>query len=169
MFRAYTLWVGTILLLIVDFSSAGEMASKSQQLSEYGKAVVQYYEAIAAKEYRKAYNMLGQCEIRLFSANGSGVAYHPRQEYKTWLERQKNIESLTVLKVNRFQPGNPSLYTANSGDVEATLGIRIYCVTFNMKLREEEPARRSGKQKRSLSVVKGNDGEIRILGIGTGP
>lgn len=115
------------------------------------------------------YDMLGQCEIRLFSASGSGVGYHPRREYKSWLERQKNIESLAVQKVTKPQPGNSSSHTADKGDAEATLGIRIYCVWLNVKLREEEPARRSGEQRMYLSVVKGTDGIIRILGIGTGP
>jgi len=169
MFRKCSLWIGIVFLLTTALSSAGEMASESQQLDEYGKTVLQYYEAIAAKEYRKAYDMLGQCKISLFSASGSGVGYHPRREYKTWLERQKNIESLAVQKVTKFQPGNSSSDTADKGDAEATLGIRIYCVWLNIKLREEEPARRSGNQRRYLSVVKGTDGKIRILGIGTGP
>ena len=172
MSRTCVLSIGIVLLLTTALSSAEEVGVESQQLDEYGKTVLQYYEAIAAKEYRKAYDMLGQCEISLFSASGSGVGYHPRREYKSWLERQKNIESLAVQKVTKPQPGNSSsctVYTADKGDAEATMGIRIYCVWLNVKLREEDPARRSGQQARFLSVVRGNDGKIRILGIGTGP
>jgi len=169
MFRAYSLLVGSISLLAIGFSSPEKTTPKSQQLDEYAKAVVQYYEAIAAKEYSKAYNMLGQCEIRLFNADGSGVSFHRRQDYKTWLERQKNIESLAVLKVVRFQFSDSLSYTADKGNAEATLGIRIYVVRVNIKLREEAPGQFSGREKLFVSVVKGNDSKIRILGIGTGP
>ncbi|MBN1253704.1 MAG: hypothetical protein JXA50_00305 [Deltaproteobacteria bacterium] len=136
----------------------------------YTKAIIQYYEAIARRQYREAYDMLGQCKIVLYNADGSGVAYQPRDDYDSWLKTQKNIDTLVIVEVKRYyRGGDPLKYTADKGNVEATLGIRTYMVTLDIKLREQNWAIKSGRNNLLVTVVKGIDDKIRILGIGTGP
>ena len=163
------LWIG-IFLMALSVSIAQEKAiSKTEKPDEYAQAVKQYYELIIAKKYQDAYKMLSRCRMTLFSADSSGSAFGARPDYENWLQEQKNIDSLVVFEVSRFQPGDSFAYTADTGDAEATLGIRIYAVKFYLKLIKEEPARRSCIQYNFAAVVKGTDDKIRILGIGTGP
>jgi len=143
---------------------------RSQGQDDYIKAIVQYYEAIARRQYREAYEMLGQCKIVLYDANGSGVAYQPRDDYESWLKAQKNIETLTIVEVKRYhRGGDPIKYSADKGDAEATLGIRTYIVTLTIKLHEENWTIKSGRNSLLVTVVKGTDDKVRIIGIGTGP
>jgi hypothetical protein len=170
MFKISALLTIGIFLVTINISIAQEKAvSKTEKPDEYAKAVEQYYKLIATKQYRDAYNMLSQCQMTLQNADSSGSAFGPRPDYESWLHEQKNFDSLVVLQVSRFQPGDSSAYTADAGNAEATMGIRMYGVKFNLKLFKEEPARRSGIQFNFAAVVKGNDDKIRILGIGTGP
>ena len=55
------------------------------------------------------------------------------------------------------------------GNAEAAVGIRIYKVTLEVELSGENWTIQSGKNSFFISLVKGDDGKIRILGIGTGP
>lgn len=143
-------------------------AQNSQLQDEYIKAIVQYYEAIARRQYREAYEMLGQCKIVLYDADGSAVAFQPRDDYESWLKAHKNIDTLTIVEVKRLhRAGAP--YTADHGDAEATVGIRMYEVTLNIQLREENWAIKSGRNGFLIRVVKGTDDKVRIIGIGTGP
>ncbi|MDH5186915.1 MAG: hypothetical protein OEZ20_04190 [candidate division WOR-3 bacterium] len=170
MFRVFELLMVVISLFTVNFATAQEKpVATPEEPDEYAKTVQQYYKLIATKKYQDAYKMLSQCQITLYSADSSGAGFGPRPDYETWLPKQKNIDSLVVLQVSRFQPGDSLAYTADTGDAEATLGIRIYCIEFYLKLIKEEPARRSGIQQLFVAVVKGTDDKIRILGIGTGP
>jgi hypothetical protein len=170
MFKIFALLLIGIFLVTINISIAQEKTvSKTEKTDEYAEAVEQYYKLIATKQYRDAYKMLSQCQMTFYNANGSGSAFGPRPDYETWLPEQKNIDSLVMSQVSRFQPVDSSKYTADAGDAEATLGIRIYGVKFYLKLFEEEPARRSGIQYNFAAVVKGTDDKIRILGIGTGP
>lgn len=170
MFKMHVLLLIGIFLVTINISTAQEKAvAKTEKPDEYADAVEQYYKLIAAKQYQDAYNMLSQCQMTFQNANGSGSAFGPRPDYETWLPEQKNIDSLVVLEVSRFQPVDSSKYTTDAGDAEATLGIRMYGVKFYLKLIKEEPARRSGIQYNFAAVVKGTDDKIRILGIGTGP
>jgi hypothetical protein len=172
MFRMHVLLLIGIFLVTINISIAQEKTViKTEKPDEYAKAVEQYYKLIATKQYQDAYNMLSQCQMAFQDADGSGSAFGPRQDYETWLPEQKNIDSLVVLEINRSQPGDTSKYTADAGDAEATLGIRMYRVKFHVKAIDEELARRSilGQQVNFAAVVKGTDDKIRILGIGTGP
>jgi hypothetical protein len=140
----------------------------SQDQDEYAKVIVQYYEAIAQGQYREAYEMLGQCKIVLHDADGSAVAFQPRDDYESWLKAQKNIDTLTIVDVKRLhQGGGP--YTADHGDAVVTMGIRTYEVTLDIQLREENWTIKSGQNAFLVSVVKGTDDKVRIIGIGTGP
>ncbi|MBW2039376.1 MAG: hypothetical protein JRI46_07255 [Deltaproteobacteria bacterium] len=132
---------------------------------EYREAIIQYYKAIANKQYRKAYEMLGQCKIVLYDADGSGVAFLPRRDYNSWVKAQENIDTLTIIDVRRLEARGD----ANKGDAEETLGIRTYMVRLIVKLHEERRIMRSGQHTFFVAVVKGIDNKIRILGIGTGP
>lgn len=141
-----------------------------QTRDEYREAIRHYYEAIANKQYREAYEMLGQCKITLYNADGSGVAYQPRDDYESWLKVQKNIDTLVVVDVKRYQRGrDPLRYSADKGNAEATVGIRTYLVTLDIKLREENRTIKSGRNSLLVTVVQGSDDKIRIVGIGTGP
>jgi len=55
------------------------------------------------------------------------------------------------------------------GNAEATLGIRTYMVKLDIELLRENWTISSGQNTFFIAVVKGTDGKIRILGIGTGP
>lgn len=143
---------------------------RSQEQDNYIKAIIQYYEAIARRQYREAYQMLGQCKIVLYDADGSAVAFQPRYDYESWLKAHQNIDELTIIEVKRYQRGgDPLKYTADNGDAEATLGICTYMMTLTIKLHEENWTIKSGRNSLLVTVVKGTDGKIRILGIGTGP
>ena len=136
----------------------------------YTKAIIQYYEAIARRQYREAYEILGRCKIVLDNADGSGVAYQPRDDYESWLNTQKNIDNVTIVEVKRYhRGGDPLKYTADKGNAEATLGIRTYMVTLDIRLRGENWTNKSGRNSLLVTVVRGTDEKIRILGIGTGP
>jgi len=141
---------------------------RSQGQDAYIKAIVQYYEAIARRQYHEAYEMLGQCKIVLYNADGSAVAFQPRDDYESWLKAHQNIDALTIIDVKRLhRAGAP--YTADHGDAGATLGIRTYMVTLDIQLREENWTIKSGRNGFLIRVVKGTDDKVRIIGIGTGP
>lgn len=141
---------------------------RSQAQDDYIKAIVRYYEAIAQKQYREAYEMLGQCKIVLYDADGSGIAFQPRDDYESWLKAHKHIDQVTIFDVQRLHRGG-DLYTADHGDAEATVGIRTYEVTLDIQLREEQWTLKSGRNGLLVKVVKGTDDKVRIIGIGTGP
>jgi hypothetical protein len=128
----------------------------------------QYYEAIARRRYREAYEMLGQCKIVLYDADGSAGAFQPRDDYESWLKVNKNINQVTVIDVQRLHRGETP-YTADHGDAEATMGIRTYEITLDIQLREEQWTLKSGRNGLLVKVVKGTDDKVRIIGIGTGP
>ncbi|MDZ7294669.1 MAG: DUF4829 domain-containing protein, partial [candidate division KSB1 bacterium] len=48
------------------------------------------------------------------------------------------------------------------------LGIRLYTVEVEENFKKEIPMK-SGKNQFFVYLVKGSDGKVRILGIGTGP
>jgi hypothetical protein len=151
-------------------STASPADHKMQAQDEYREAIMHYYEAIANKQYREAYDMLGQCKITLYNANGSGVAYQPRGDYESWLKTQKNIDTLAIVDVKRYyRGGDPLKYSADNGDAEATVGIRTYLVMLDIKLREQNWTIKSGRNSLLVTVVKGIDDKIRIVGMGTGP
>jgi hypothetical protein len=151
-------------------STASPADPKMQTQDEYREAIRHYYEAIANKHYREAYEMLGQCKITLYNANGSGVSFQPRDAYESWLKTQKTINTVIVVDVKRYyRGGDPLKYSADNGDAEATLGIRTYLVTLDIKLREQNWTIKSGRNAFLVTVVRGTDEKIRILGIGTGP
>jgi hypothetical protein len=141
---------------------------RSQEQDNYIKTIIQYYEAIARRQYREAYEMLGQCKIVLYDADGSAVAFQPRDDYESWLKAHQNIDTLTIIDVKRLQRGgDPD--TVDHDDAEATVGIRTYMVTLNIQLHEENWTLKSGRNGLLVRVVKGTDDKVRIIGIGTGP
>ena len=141
---------------------------RSQDQDAYTKAIIQYYEAIAKKQYLEAYEMLGQCKIVLYNVDGSAVAFQPREDYESWLKAHKNIDQVTIIEVQRLHQAG-DLYAADHGDAEATVGIRTYEVTLDIQLREEQWTLKSGRNGIIVKVVKGTDDKVRIIGIGTGP
>jgi len=137
---------------------------------EFENTIVRYYDAIAGGRYRSAYEMLSQSKIVLHSADGSAVSYSPPQRFDTWVEAQKNIKDISVIEVKRLRPKKgPETYSADMGNAEAVVGVRTYKVTLDVELSGENWTIRSGKNSFFIALVKGDDGKIRILGIGTGP
>jgi hypothetical protein len=154
----------------VNTSTASPAEHTVQTQDEYREAIRHYYEALANKQYREAYDMLGQCKITLYNANGSGVSFQPRVDYDVWLKTQKNIDTLAIVDVKRYQRGgDPLRYSADHGDAEATVGIRTYLVMLDIKLHEQNWTIKSGRNSLLVTVVKGIDDKIRIVGMGTGP
>jgi len=131
---------------------------------EYGLAVRSYFESLIKKDFKRAYDMLSQCRIILYNSDGSAVAFQPRENYELWLREKTQYKVLSIKNIKRVD----SPKKASKGDALALLGIRSYMVVANV---ESPGTRPSTKIKKTLfvHVVKGSDGKIRILGIGTGP
>jgi hypothetical protein len=137
---------------------------------EYREAVVRYFDALSGRDYRRAYDMLSQCKVVLTNADGSAVAFQPRPDYERWLKVQESIRKIEVKQVERLIPSrNPERNAADRGDALATVGIRTYKVTLHIELSQENWTVGSGENTVFVSIVKGTDGRIRILEIGTGP
>ena len=166
----YDISDGSFTIVGARSSSTDDKLPEIQDDQEYKDAIVRYYEALSNQQYRRAYDMLSQCKIVLTNADGSAVAFQPRQDFQVWLEAQKNIQDVKVKEVKSLTPlRNPEQQTADKGNALATLGIRSYKVTLDIKLHQENWTVRSGENTFFISVVKGSDGKIRILEIGTGP
>ncbi len=151
-----------------QFAGADEHIEESEE--EFKNTIVHYYDAIAGGRYRSAYEMLSQSKIVLHSADGSAVSYGPPQRFDTWAEAQKNIKDISVIEVKRLRPKKgPETYSADMGNAEAVVGVRTYKVTLDIELSAENWTIQSGKNSFFIALVKGDDGKIRILGIGTGP
>lgn len=151
-------------------TSVEEKAQEAREEEEYKKAIARYYQAIASQEYREAFDMLSQCKVVLTNADGSAVAFQPRDDYDSWQKAQKNINRVSVIEVKRIYPQKgPQRYTADMGSAEAILDIRTYMVKLDIELLRESWTISSGQNTFFIAVVKGTDGKIRILGIGTGP
>jgi hypothetical protein len=157
------------------FSIAAAQPARADEIAEepdeeYTKAIVRYYDFLAQGLFRNAYEMLGQCKIVLHNSDGSAVSYSPPKEFDTWEKAQKNIKDISVIEVKRLHPKKGhALYSADMGNAEATVGIQTYKVTLEVELSGENWTIQSGKNSFFISLVKGDDGKIRILGIGTGP
>jgi hypothetical protein len=161
---------GSFTIMGARPSSTEETSPEVQDDQEYREAISRYFKALSGRDYRLAYDMLSQCKMVLTNADGSAVAFQPRQDYQPWLEAQKNIQKIEVREMKSLIPlRNPEQSTADRGNALATLGIRSYKVSLNIQLIRENWAVRSGENTFFISVVKGSDGKIRILEIGTGP
>ena len=158
--------IGILIASISNVSYSQEVVFTPEKLDEYGMAVYQYYEYLSRGQYREAYDMRSQCKVVLTSVDGSGVSFLPRQAYDAWLARHKNIISLKVIDINRITWED---LIADKGNAEALLGIRTYKINYYMEYREETPVDKTGTTSMFAAVVRGNDGKIRILGIGSGP
>ena len=138
---------------------------------EYARALVDYYRAIADREYRRAYAMLSRCEIRTTSADGSVDVWQARPGYQVWLGLHQDIRALSVAGLRRHPPAESDSCpcSGDRGDANATLGIRTYCLTVEMRGNSAESTGASTRRNRCAYVVKGTDGKVRILGTAPGP
>jgi len=146
----------TVLVICVPLAARDDPEAPDA----YAEAARRYFELISGGELEAAYQMRSQCRVTLYSASGSGVAYHPRPGYQGWLQESQGWAGLQVDEVIRHATSTPEQFSADAGDAEATLGIRIYGVAYRVGGRRDT---------RFASVVRGVDGEFRILGIGSGP
>ena len=147
----------TILALCAVTAAADE--------DEYARAVTVYYDAIAAGRYGKAYGMLSQCHIRLTDADGSVAEWQPPPDFASWSRLHQDLGSLALLEIRRHPPRARVAADTTRGDAGALLGIRTYCVALEV----ETPGVATEQRRRCLSVVKGVDGAVRILGTRPGP
>ena len=155
--------------LISAYGGSGQ--DRQEQEDEWAAAVRQYYGYIDRGEFRDAYDMLSQCKAILTNAgSGGSVGFSPPAAYERWYDVFRNIESLTVNEVQRLAWDDID-FDAEEGGAIATLGIRLYSIRFVQTLSEAsiDPTVTSGSKLRFVYMVKGTDGKIRILGIGTGP
>jgi len=133
----------------------------------FAAALRSYYRAIDQGRYRQAYAVLSRCRVVLSDADGSAVSYRPRPEYDSWVRAKENIRSLQVVEVKRLAP--PGSRDGADGSAAVTMGVRMYRVELDLELGEEGRGAGSGRNTRFAALVRGSDGKIRILGIGTGP
>jgi hypothetical protein len=134
---------------------------------EFVEALRSYYRAIDRGRYAQAYAALSRCKIVLYDADGSAVAYQPRGRYDTWLQAQKNITSLKVLSVVRVAPQRQARVETERAAV--VMGVRTYRVELDLELSRENWTVKPGRNTVFATLVRGTDGRVRILGIGTGP
>ena len=161
----------TILTLCVAAAAlaADRGTEKSAGPDEHALAVIAYYDAIAARQYRRAYGMLSQCDIRLTSADGSVAEWHAPPGFDSWLGLHQDLGALALLKIHRHLDVRSAPDTTRRGDAETVLGIRTYCVTLEVGLQAGKPGAKGDRRRRCLSVAKGTDGTVRILGTRPGP
>jgi len=151
-------------------AAAEEAMPPAEGDRDYEQAIVGYFDALSGREFKRAYDMLSACKVVLTNADGSAVAFRPRPGYESWLEAQQNVRTIEVRRVERLIPatgGGPG--AAGRGDALATLGIRAYKVTLSIELSREDWTVGSGENTLFVYVVKGSDGMVRILEIGSGP
>lgn len=134
---------------------------------DFDAALRRYYRAIDEENYLRAYALLSRCKVVLYDAGGSAVAYQPRGRYETWLQAQKNIRTLDILSVERIGPDQPA--DLETEEAAVTMGVRTYRVELDLELHRENWTVSPGKNTFFAALVRGTDGRIRILGIGTGP
>jgi hypothetical protein len=150
-----------------DAGGADREGSGGDEDDPFAAALRSYYRAVDEGRYRQAYAMLSRCGAVLTDAGGSAVSYRPRPEYASWERARENIRSLKVVEVKRLAP--PGSRDGSDGSAAVTMGVRLYRVELDLELGEEGRGAGSGRNTRFAALVRGSDGEIRILGIGTGP
>ena len=150
---------------VTAVSVAAGVAEKPADEDEFARAVTTYYDAIAARQYGKAYGMLSQCHLRLTDADGSVAEWPPPPDLDSWSRLHHDLGSLALLEIRRHPPRARVAADTTRGDAGALLGIRTYCVALEV----ETPGVATEQRRRCLSVVKGVDGAVRILGTRPGP
>ena len=107
--------------------------------------------------------MLINCKIQGFDADESGWAFLPRPAYVWWLKTHEDIKSIRVT-------GIPPLRVSGAiGDRgQNTVGIRRYKIDIEVEWQTDSDWPRFESGFYLISLVKGIDGKIRILGIGNG-
>ena len=154
---------------VTAVSVAAGVAEKPADEDEFARAVTTYYDAIAARQYGKAYGMLSQCHLRLTDADGSVAEWPPPPDLDSWSRLHHDLGSLSLLEIRRHPRARVAADTARGGVAETVLGIRTYCVTLEIGAREGTPGAATEQRRRCLSVAKGTDGTVRILGTRPGP
>ncbi len=132
-------------------------------MDDFANCIRSYFDNIAKRNYKDAYNLLSPCKAILYNADGSAIAFQPRGNFEPWKKTQEKSRSATLEKIEHLDtPGTPS-----GGSAVAVFGIRLYAVT----LRITEPSRPSSPrtETRFVYTVRGIDNRVRILSIGTGP
>ena len=138
--------------------------------AEYEEAVGAYFDAISGRDHRRAYDMLSPSKVVLTNADGSAVAFQPRPDFERWREAQRSVRKIEVRHVERLVPSkDPERRAADPESALTALGIRMYKVTLLVDLSREDRPLGPGENTVFIYLVKGSDGRIRILEIGTGP
>ncbi|MFP4483201.1 MAG: hypothetical protein ACLFN0_10510, partial [Thermovirgaceae bacterium] len=122
--------------------------------------IEEYYGAIDEGRYREAFEMLCDCKVVVTDPDGSKVSLGPRSDFETWQQAHHKIERAKVLHVEEISEEDSSL---------SSLGFRTFGITVDLRLREKSWSVPSGENTVFIHLVKGTDGIVRILGIGTGP
>lgn len=133
----------------------------SEAPSDFRMAAQNYYSLITEGKYKEAFELLFPEKITMTFANGSSVSFGPRPDYSLWLEEKENIANLILLGLKEVPVPNKEM---------SLMGIRCFQADLEITFKKMQLSTMpSGKFTHFLYLVKGNDGTVRILGIGTGP
>ncbi|WP_293442043.1 hypothetical protein [Persephonella sp.] len=118
------------------------------------EAIKLFFSSINKKDYDTAYNLLSKCKITV-REDVETFSYLPPKPFIEWKRSMKKIRSVKILVIK-----DVSFYTDRECDGKKLLGIKTFRVDILLNNK---------KTTRFLDLVKGSDGNYRILGIGTGP
>jgi hypothetical protein len=128
---------------------------------DFMQAIQSYYDLIGEGKYREAFELIFPEKLTLSFADGSSVSFGTRQDYYQWLNEIKNIKSINLVDLKEVPVPDREL---------AMLGIRCFQVTLKADYKDKRQSLGfSGAATYFIYLVKGSDGKVRILSIGTGP
>lgn len=137
-----------------DYFTVSGYEIKKLKTKSPDEAIKLFFLSLNKKDYDTAYNLLSKCKI-IIKENIETFSYLPPKLFIEWKRSMKGIRSVKILGIK-----DVSFYTNKECDGKRLLGIRTFRVDLLLNNR---------KTTRFLDLVKGSDGNYRILGIGTGP
>ncbi|WP_457624845.1 hypothetical protein [Persephonella sp.] len=121
------------------------------------KAIKLYFDSLSKKDFFTAYNLLSKCKIIVKQPDGEAFGYTPPPVFPEWKRQvRKFIKNAKVAGIKELKLFSEKRECSG----EKVLGIRKFKVELLLNGRRED---------RFIDLIKGADGNYRILGIGTGP
>ena len=137
-----------------DYFTVSGYEIKKLKTKSPEEAINLFFLSLNKKEYDTAYNLLSKCKITV-REDIEVFSYLPPKPFIDWKRSMKKIRSVKIINIR-----DVSFYTDKECDGKKLLGIRTFRVDLLINKR---------KTTRFLDLIKGSDGNYRILGIGTGP
>ncbi|SNZ03486.1 hypothetical protein SAMN06265182_0392 [Persephonella hydrogeniphila] len=121
------------------------------------EAIKLYFDSISEGDFDTAYNILSKCKIIIKQPDGEGFGYTPPPVFLEWKRQIKTfVKNIKLLDIKELK-----IYSGKKECIgEKVLGIRRFKVKLILNSKKED---------RFIDLIKGTDGNYRILGIGTGP